>query len=94
MLFPICSYILSVPFSGVFPETCGDSQSDVPFRTKHSIVTNSPSVASYESLHCPLQSQVSLARLRATVIHVKKQTFERQFNNTWEDNSGRFPLGL
>lgn len=65
-----------------FPETCGDRWSDVPFRIKHSIVTNSPSVASYESLHCPLQSQASLARWRATLIHVKKQTFERQFNNT------------
>lgn len=82
MLFPICSYILSLPFSGVFAETCGDSQSDVPFRTKHSIVTNSPSVASYESLPCPLQSQASLTRLGATLIHVKKQTFERLFNHT------------
>lgn len=57
VLFPLCSYILSVPSSGIFPETCENRLLDFPFRTKHSVVTCSPfcdqlGVSALTTAHC------------------------------------------
>lgn len=72
-----------LPTSGMFSQPGGDSWLDVSVRTEHSAVTYSTYFdQAWVSHWLPAKSPASLAKLRATLIHVNKQTFGRQFDST------------